>query len=224
MSRVSLEDFRYTKLSISRSITDAMWQWSMDVPFDYPVPPTWEPVEEVWGGNCILVGFPLTKTLNRSKSSRGVTTSGFSYGWYTSIRAIRPEDRLLKSSVSGSTIIVEDPIGYASRLIHGPNGTEHPLGLIKGGWDTSISGWGSSTLPYQQFESTDKSTVQNVIDDVCEYTGNIYYDDWIKQNGVWLPCDYFRSNIDTGCNLPAPLTISSSGLDVRTNLVMVNHE
>lgn len=223
--RSSIFDYNFTRFSVSRSITDAMYRWEMEVAMDYPVPPTWSVVEAVMGNDCILVGFPETKQYGRSNDERHTTVSGYSYGWYPANRPIRPENRLLQSYISGSTIIVENPLTYLQRLIHG---TDNPCGLVKGGWDASIAGWGTATLPYQQFESSDSSYVQNVIDDICEYSGMLYLDGWKKISGVWTPVTYLRSEsaLDTGFDLPAPIVITASAdqTDIRNNRVMIESE
>lgn len=223
--RTSIFDYNFTRFSVFRSITDAMYQWDMDVAMDYPVPQTWDTVEAVIGDDCVLVGFPISKKEGRNKNERFTSISGFSYGWYPANRPIRPENRLLKSHVSGNEIIVEDPLLHLDRIIHG---TDNPCGLVKGGWDSGISGWGTATRPYQQFESSDTSYVQNVIDDVCENTGVLYLDGWRKINNIWTPCTYLRSEsaLDTGFDLPAPIFIqaSTSQEDIRNHRVMIEAE
>ena len=231
MTRTSIFDYKFRQFKVRRSYTDAMWSWSMEVDKDYPVPPTFQPVQAVVSQDgveqCILVGFPLTKSYIRDKSERGTRVTGYSYGWYVANRPLRPADRLLNTTTSGSTIIVEDPLLYASRLIHGSN-LDNRCGLMKGGWDSSTLNWGTTSLPYQQFESTDSSYDQNAIDDINEYTGLFYLDDWKKVNGIWTPVSYYRNaaNIDTGLNLPAAIEISasSSQFDIRNNRMMVDSE
>lgn len=211
MRTSSIWDYKFTKFSVSRGIGDAMWRWSMDVANGYPIPPTWTRVEAIkYVGSkkyCLLIGFPLTKTYERSDDSRGTKVSGYSFGWYVANRPMRPSDRLLNTTLSGSTIIVEDPILYLSRLIHS---TDNPCGLLKGGWDSAVSGWGT-TLPYQQFESSDSSKVQNVIDEISEYTGLLYYDYWKLISNVYQPVTYLKNdtNFDAGFNLPTPITIDA---------------
>jgi len=202
-----------------------MYRWDMQVAHDYPVPPTWEPLEAVIGSDCVMVGFPITKQFSRDDSDKSTKVSGYSYGWYPANRPIRPENRLLQTTTSGSTIVVENPLTYLERIIHG---TDNPCGLVKGGWDTAITGWGTADLPYQQFESSDSSYVQNCIDDICEYTGLLYLDSWKKIGNLWTPVTYLRteSALDTGFDLPAPIVItaSTSQEDIRNARVMIESE
>lgn len=226
--RRNLFDFKCEELKISRNITDTKWSFEMTIDKDYPHPDLWEPVhaiKEVDGTqNCLFIGFPTSKRKIIRDGDEFVQVSGCSYGWYLANRPLRPAERLLKTTVSGSDITVEDPITYAERQIFGSNtqtSYTNPCGLVKGTWDTSTNNWGTSTLPSVQFEANESATIQTVIDDISDYTGLIHYDYWKKLGPDWTPVSYLlnESNIDTRMDLPAPLTITSSDeqIDARTH-------
>ena len=226
--RRNLFDFKCEELTISRSITDTKWSFEITIDKDYPHPDLWEPlhaVKEVDGiQHCLFIGFPTSKRKVVRDGDEFVQVSGCSYGWYLNNRPLRPAERLLKTTVSGSDITVEDPITYAERQIFGSNtqtSYTNPCGLVKGTWDTSTNNWGTSTLPGVQFEANESATIQSVLDDISDYTGLIHYDYWKKIGPDWTPVSYLlnESNIDTRMDLPDPLTITSSDeqIDVRTH-------
>ena len=225
--RYSVFDYKFKSFSVHRSFSDAMYTWEMEVAEGYDTPPTHEPIEAIkWVNNkkyCLLVGFPITSQSKRSDSEHGTVMSGYSYGWKVPQRPILQEDRLLKSTVQGNRIIIEDPLLYLSRLIHS---TDNPCGLLKGGWDSKVEKWGSIDLPYQQFEASDSSNVMNQVDDICEYAGLFYMDGWKEINGIFQPVTYLRSEtaLDTGYDLPDPILITANSDDVRTQRVMVDAE
>ncbi len=210
--RRSIFDYIFEYFEVSKSITDACWQWTMVIDKDYEIPSRYEPHDMVFedesGQYCILVGFATTVKDIVQDNRRKREVSGFSYGRYIQNRPIRPADRLLQSTISGNTIIIEDPIGYASRIIHG---TDNPCGLMKANWDTAVTGWGTS-IPYEQFESNEHSRVQNVIDTINAKTSTILHERWKLVNGIFEPCTYLlnETNIDTRMDLPPKLVIENT--------------
>lgn len=231
MENNSIWDYKFKRFSVSRSITDAMWRWEMEVDKSYPTPPLFKPIQAVKTvGNkeyCILVGFPINRRYSRADGERSTIVEGYSYGWYVANRPIRPEKRLVPTSLDGKTIKVNDPIGYVRSLIH--DGGNNPCGLIPGLWDTETPGWGSASLPYQQFESSDSSFIQNVIDEICEYTGLFYYDYWKKSGGLWVPASYMRHQSklqntgDNGFGTPAKITIRYDGTVTNSAGIVQSH-
>lgn len=226
--RKNLFDFKCEELTISRSITDTKWSFSITIDKDYPYPDLWEPVhaiKEVDGTqHCLFIGFPTSKQKVIRDGDEYIQITGNSYGWYLANRPLRPAERLLKTTVTGKDIVVEDPITYLERLIFGSNVVSdysNPCGLIKGNWDTSTNNWGTSTLPGVQFEANESATIQTVLDDISDYANLIHYDYWKKIGPDWQAVSYLvnESNLDTNMDLPSPLTITSSDeqIDARTH-------
>lgn len=222
MSRTNILSLMFDKCTISRSITDSMWRFDIEIDKDYPCPRLWEPVEATLVENnkkyCVFIGFPISKQKVVRDGDEYTRLSGVSYGWYVANRPLRPSERTLQSTQSGSNIIIEDPITYLNRLFFtGGN----RLGLHKGYWDGSTTGWGSNELPYHQFESNENTTIQNVLDDICAYTGLIHMDYWKSTGTDWNPVSYLvnSANLDTKMNLPAPLILNASDeqIDARTH-------
>ena len=109
MTRPSIFDYKFTQFSVSKSFTDAMWRWSMTIPRGYPVPETWQPIDAISPDtqNCVLVGFPITKNPTTARDFKGVTVSGFSYGWYVACLLYTSDaaDDLLCVDLGGRRII-----------------------------------------------------------------------------------------------------------------------
>lgn len=220
MSRNSVFEYKFEYIEIRRSATDACWTWTMVVDSDYPIPSVYEPLEMIIEDSgteyCLLVGF-ATKHTHVTRDNRVYNEiSGFSYGWYVQNAPILKADRLLKSTTSGTTIIIEDPLMYADRLLF--RGGTNPHGLIKGGMSTSTPGWGTS-VAYKQFESSYSSTLQGVIDDMGNYAGLLSYDRWKKVGSIWQPAYYLvsDSDIDTKMDLPNPIIITNDSDSIRLN-------
>ena len=138
----------FDKCQISRSITDSMWRFDIEIDKDYPCPRLWEPVEATLVENnkkyCVFIGFPISKQKVVRDGDEYTRLSGVSYGWYVANRPLRPSERTLQSTQSGSNIIIEDPITYLNRLFFtGGN----RLGLSKGYWDGSTTGWVQTNCP-----------------------------------------------------------------------------
>ena len=220
-----LKSYPGRDMRVSRSITDAMWTWSLTIDKDERYPGIWDDVQLIESiGNtdyCLLRGFPLTNQYRYEEADTYREITGYSYGWYVANRPILPDERLLQATVSGSTITIEDPILYLNRLIFG-GGTGTPCGLHQGAWENSTPGWGTDDLPYQQFESNDSSTIQSVIDDISDYTGLIHYDHWLKVGSAWVPVSYLltQDHIDTQMGLPAELVITNTSESIQENQVI----
>lgn len=199
----------------------------METPHDNPVPVIKEPIEAVKTYNnidyCLFLGIPLTSRYTRSEDFYGTILTGYSYGFYVSKRPIMRADRLLDTDVVGNKIIVENPIEYLEGLIHG---TDNPCGLIKGGWDTTVTNWGTDTLPYQQFEASESATVQTQIDDIGEYCALFYMDGWKEIDGIFQPVTYLcnEANIDTQLDLPDAIEIEDGTTDIRDMRMIVDGE
>lgn len=223
MSRTNILDLYFDTCQISRSITDSMWRFDMEIDKDYPCPALWEPVEAVLeeDGNkhCLFVGFPISKQKVVKDGDEYTRLSGVSYGWYVANKPLRPADRLLQSTTSGTSVSFEDPLTYLDRLIFASN--TNPCGLIKENWDSTTNNWGTSTLPGIQFEQNENSTIQSAIDEISAYTGLIHFDYWKLYDPDYYPVSYCvnESNLDTSLNLPDPLIIESSDdqIDARTH-------
>jgi hypothetical protein len=220
MSRRSVFEFKAEYYEIRRSATDACWSFTMAIDSDYPTPSMYEPLEMVIEDSgteyCLLIGFSTKSTFITQDNRIYNELSGFSYGWYVQNAPILKADRLLKSTTSGTTIIIEDPLTYSDRLIFAA-GT-NPRGLIKGGMSASTPGWGT-TVAYKQFESNYNSTLQSVIDDMGNYAGLLSYDRWKKIGSIWYPAYYHVSDadMDTLMDLPNPIIIENTSDSIRLN-------
>ena len=222
MNRTNILSLMFETCQISRSITDSMWRFDMEIDKDYPCPKLWEPVEATLIEDnkkyCIFIGFPISKQKVVRDGDEYIRLSGVSYGWYVANRPLRPAERTLQSTQSGNNIIIEDPIIYLNRLFFTDG---NRLGLKKGYWDASTNGWGTNELPYHQFESNENTTVQSVLDEICAYTGLIYLDYWMQVGPAWEPVSFLINsvNLDTKIGLPPPLIINSSDdqIDARTH-------
>lgn len=220
MSRKSIFEYKIEYIEIKRAATDACWSWTMVVDSDYPIPSVYDPLEMIIEDSgseyCLLIGFATKITFVTQDNRVYNEVSGFSYGWYVQNKPILKADRLLKSTTSGTTIIIEDPLTYADRLLFA-SGT-NPCGLIKGGMSASTPGWGTS-VAYKQFESNYNSTLQGVIDDMGNYAGLLSYDRWKKVGSVWQPAYYLvaDADIETKMDLPSPILITNDSDSIRLN-------
>ena len=222
MTRRNLFSFMFDELTISRRITDTMWSFSITIDKNYDSPNLWEPVEATLEHEgvqyCLFIGFPISKKKIIVRGDEYWDIKGVSYGWYLPNTPLRPAERLLQTTKSGNTIIVEDPITYMNRIMY--PGNVAITGLIKGTWDTSTIGWGTASMPGMQFEMNESATIQSAFDEIADYTGLIHYDYWKKVGPDWRAVSYLvnEANIDTKLDLPAPLVITHSDnqIDART--------
>ncbi|HWQ65154.1 MAG TPA: hypothetical protein VN429_12105 [Methanospirillum sp.] len=224
---INLKEFAGRELSISRSMTDAMWSWRLKIDKDRDYPKIWTDVgliETVGNKNyCLLRGFSLKSGKTYEEDDEYRVIDGYSYGWFVANRPVLPSDRLMKSTVSGSTITTEDPIAYLDRLIFGDSSSQGNIcGLQQGYWMSATPNWGTDSLPYQNFEQSDSAMVQSVIDDISEYTGLIHFDHWLPVGNTWVPVSYLmtQDQIDSHMNLPAKLVIENTHASIRNNQVV----
>lgn len=224
---INLKEFAGRELSISRSMTDAMWTWRLKIDKDRDYPKIWTDVglvETVGSKNyCLLRGFTLKSSPTYEEDDQYRIVDGYSYGWFVANRPILPSDRLMRSSVNGSVITTEDPILYLNRLIFGGGSTQANIcRLQQGYWMPATPGWGTDSLPYQNIEQSDSAMVQSAIDEISEYTGLIHFDHWLPVGNDWIPVSFLMTQdlIDYKMNLPEMLVIENTHTSIRENQVV----
>lgn len=234
--RSTVFDYRFANLSINKSISQSSWGFTVLIDKTDFYPRAFEPLDVILQyyeqQHALFIGFAVNRDIEHARGDKNTQVDGFSYGWYLANTDVPPELRMMVKTTDANSVItsMENPSAFLAKMIweNGDGAGKRLRGMYKGRW-SDVPGWGT-TQPYIQFDADANTPIQNVIDDICEKTGMVFFEGFARMGAsgqIWVPYCFFVHYTELDDNyaaigLPDPVQITNLPSSIHENRMLLD--
>jgi hypothetical protein len=205
---IDLDNYPMIEWSASKNINDALWKFSGSVEL-HDIPGTFKNLRAIMPDHadvdhCVFMGFIPGADYKFGTAKKTAQMDAYDHGWYLASQVVplRITDKDTNPATTLKTMLGDDD--WAAKT---------GLNCVDGHINDVVDWTGAAGVATQKsFEWKLETKKQTAINDMCDYSGSIFYIKYKAVGGIWYTVAYFVADdaIDgaTGFDLSAKVTFT----------------